>query len=145
MSTGASKTHPQWLVGIDLGTSHTVVAAASLKPQGEPEIQGFQIPQLVGFGEVGERPLLPSVQYQASLDEVPPGGCVLPWETQAERDVRFDLPVGGALARQLGAKSPGRLVSSAKSWLSHPSADRTASILPWGGVEGVDKISPVEA
>ena len=145
MSTGASKTHPQWLVGIDLGTSHTVVAAASLKPQGEPEIQGFQVPQLVGFGEVGERPLLPSVQYQASSDEVPPGGCVLPWETQAERDVRSDLPVGGALARQLGAKSPGRLVSSAKSWLSHPSADRTAPILPWGGVEGVDKISPVEA
>jgi len=145
MSAGVSKPNPRWLVGIDLGTSHTVVAAASLEQQGEPEILGFLIPQLVGFGEVGERPLLPSVQYQASPEEVPSGGCVLPWERASEREGLSDLSVGGVLARQLGAKSPGRLVASAKSWLSHPSADRTAPILPWGGVEGVDKISPVEA
>lgn len=145
MSSSASKTNPQWLVGIDLGTSHTVVAAASLTFEGEPEIQGFEIPQLVSFGEVGERPLLPSVQYQASSDEVPSGGSVLPWETHLPKDGRSNLSITGILARQLGAKSPGRLVSSAKSWLSHPTAERTAPILPWGGVEGVEKISPVEA
>ena len=34
---------------------------------------------------------------------------------------------------------------SAKSWLSHPQVDRSANILPWAAVEGVDKVSPVHA
>ena len=38
-----------------------------------------------------------------------------------------------------------RLVSSAKSWLSHAGVDRTAPILPLNAPEGVAKISPVEA
>lgn len=145
MSADSSNSIPQWLVGIDLGTSHTVVAAAALDHPGEPEIQGFQIPQLVALGEVGTRPLLPSVQYQASMDEIQSSDCILPWEIASEKDGHSDLSIVGTLARQLGAKSPGRLVASAKSWLSHPSADRSAPILPWGGVEGVDKISPVAA
>jgi molecular chaperone DnaK (HSP70) len=145
MSKDSSRTTPRWLVGIDLGTSHTVVAAASLEQAVEPEIIGFQIPQLVGLGEVGSRPLLPSVQYQASSDEVRSADCFLPWETPSKQGSSSDLPIVGFLARQLGAKSPGRLVASAKSWLSHPSVDRNAPILPWGGVEGVEKISPVAA
>ena len=145
MSANSFRTTPRWLVGIDLGTSHTVVAAASLEQTVEPEIIGFQIPQLVGLGEVGSRPLLPSVQYQASSDEVRSADCVLPWETPSRQDSSSDLPIVGSFARQLGAKSPGRLVASAKSWLSHPSVDRNARILPWGGVEGVEKISPVAA
>ena len=36
-----------------------------------------------------------------------------------------------AKARSMGAKVPGRLVSSAKSWLSHAGVDRKAGILPW--------------
>ncbi len=40
---------------------------------------------------------------------------------------------------------PGRLVASAKSWLSHPAVDRSAPILPWGGAEDVVRVSPVEA
>ncbi len=145
MSTDPASMNPQWLVGIDLGTSHTVVAAAPIKHAGDPQIQGFQIPQLVGLGEVASRPLLPSVQYQASFDEIRSSDCVLPWEKPTQRANLPCLPVIGELARQLGAKSPGRLVTSAKSWLSHPTADRTAPILPWGGLEGVEKISPVEA
>lgn len=145
MRSDAAIPYPQWLVGIDLGTSHTVVAAARLEENREPEIEGFQIMQLVGLGEVGQRPLLPSVQYQASPDEISPGDCVLPWETPSNHNDRSNLPIQGLLARQLGAKSPGRLVASAKSWLSHPTLDRTAPILPWGGVEGVEKISPVAA
>lgn len=145
MSVDSAKKRPQWLVGIDLGTSHTVVAAAPIQLEGAPEIQGFQVQQLVGLGEVGKRSLLPSVQYQASLDEIQPGDCVLPWEKPPEIDGLTGISIIGTLARQLGAKSPGRLVASAKSWLSHPTADRSAPILPWGGVEGVDKVSPVEA
>ena len=38
----------------------------------------------------------------------------------------------GELARTQGTNVPGRLVSSAKSWLCHPRVDRLAPILPWG-------------
>jgi molecular chaperone DnaK (HSP70) len=40
---------------------------------------------------------------------------------------------------------PGRLVASAKSWLSHPQVDRMAPILPWGAEADVAKVSPVAA
>ena len=43
-----------------------------------------------------------------------------------------------------GSRVAGRLVSSAKSWLSYGGVDRTADILPWGS-EGSHKVSPVEA
>src|SRR5690606_36475878 len=61
----------------------------------------------------------------------------LPW---AARDY-----VVGEWARRLGARIPTRMVASAKSWLSHPGADRRADILPWGAPDEVPKISPVEA
>src|SRR5207249_1147211 len=48
-------------------------------------------------------------------------------------------------ARKRGAETPVRLVSSAKSWLSHAAASRTAPILPWGAPDDVPKISPVTA
>src|SRR5262249_40916625 len=44
-----------------------------------------------------------------------------------------------------GVENAGRLVASAKSWLSHSGVDRTASILPWNAPEGVRKLSPVDA
>ncbi|HVV70964.1 MAG TPA: Hsp70 family protein, partial [Verrucomicrobiae bacterium] len=47
--------------------------------------------------------------------------------------------------RWQGARVPGRLVSSAKSWLCHPGVDRSAAILPWGAPPEVQKLSPVEA
>ena len=50
----------------------------------------------------------------------------------------------GELARKRGAESPGRLVASAKSWLSYAAANRAAPILPWQAPEEVSKISPVE-
>ncbi len=69
---------------------------------------------------------------------------MLPWEPP-EIPKEAGHYVVGELAKELGAKVPGRLVPSAKSWLSHPSVDRTAAILPWGEGEGVPKISPVDA
>ncbi|WP_009915010.1 Hsp70 family protein, partial [Burkholderia humptydooensis] len=51
----------------------------------------------------------------------------------------------GTLARALGAQVPGRLVTSAKSWLSHASVDRLAPILPWGAADDGGKVSPVAA
>jgi hypothetical protein len=42
-----------------------------------------------------------------------------------------------------GATTPIRLVSSAKSWLSHPSVDRRAAILPHDAPEEVARVSPL--
>ena len=53
--------------------------------------------------------------------------------------------VTGKLAQRRGAEISSRLVSSAKSWLSYSSVDRTAAMLPWKAAEGVARISPVDA
>jgi molecular chaperone DnaK (HSP70) len=129
-----------YIVGIDLGTTNCAVAyvdARTLKG-GLPKIQNFDVPQLTRPGHVEARPLLPSFLYLAGEKELPKGSTALPWDM--DNDV-----IIGELARELGAKVPGRLVASAKSWLCSPSVDRTASILPWGAPEGVKRTSPVEA
>jgi len=40
---------------------------------------------------------------------------------------------------------PGRLVTSAKSWLCHPAVDRQAPILPWAAPAEVERRSPIDA
>ena len=130
----------RYFVGIDLGTSNTVVA---FNERGSDGIGVFEIEQLVGLGEVGARPLLPSVRYHAAAGELNPGDVQLPWH-RAEPD-GTPAPIVGQLARSLGAQVPGRLVASAKSWLSYSAVDRLAAILPWGAPDDVKKVSPVEA
>jgi hypothetical protein len=51
----------------------------------------------------------------------------------------------GEFARNHGARVPGRLVTSAKSWLCHAGVDRSAPLLPWSAPPDVARISPVEA
>ena len=94
-------------------------------------------------GEVAPRALLPSLRYHPAPDELAEGDLSLPWVLSDPAGV--SPLVLGELARELGGRVPGRLVASAKSWLSHPAVDRTAAILPWGGVQNVDKVSPVQA
>ena len=55
------------------------------------------------------------------------------------------MPAASRAAGQ--AKCPGRVVRSAKSWLCHHAADRSAPILPWGSEDlaPAQKISPVRA
>ena len=129
----------RYLVGIDLGTSNTVVAYAAA---GEDEIRLLPIDQLVGPGEVAALPLLPSVRYHPAVGELDPASLRLPW---ASADGDATAPVIGSYARDLGAQVPGRLVASAKSWLSHPGVDRSAAILPWGAGDDVAKVSPLTA
>jgi molecular chaperone DnaK (HSP70) len=130
----------QYTVGIDLGTSNTVLAYVEA---GSEAIRIFDIDQLVGPGEVSARPLLPSVRYHPAPGELAPGDLQLPWSGPTASDVQ--PAVIGRLARTLGAQVPGRLVTSAKSWLSHASVDRLAPILPWGADDEVGKVSPVTA
>ena len=129
-----------YLVGIDLGTTNTVLAFAQ---DGKGAIELFSVDQLVAPGEVAGAPLLPSMRYHPGADELAPGELQLPWHALDVAGVeRVAL---GRLARALGAATPGRLVASAKSWLSHPGVDRMAPILPWGADGDVAKVSPVAA
>ncbi len=143
----------QYLIGIDLGTTHTVVAyAPAAKPPSRgkraapAEIKLFEIAQLIAPGQVAARPLLPSVRYHAADGEMAPGDLQLPWPaSEAAAPTEPTAVVMGQWARQLGSQVPGRLVSSAKSWLSHTAVDRQAPILPWGAPAEVHKVSPVDA
>jgi len=133
----------RYVVGIDLGTTNSSLAhaAAGAEEAGAADpvsIEQFAIPQIVGPNDVSPRPLLPSFLYLAGEKEFPAGALELPWKGPADR-------VAGVFARDHGAKVPGRLVSSAKSWLSHPGVDRRAAILPWGAGDEVKKVSPVDA
>lgn len=132
-----------YLVGIDLGTTHTVVAYANAE-KNQQDIQLFQIEQLIAPGQVAARQLLPSVRYhpapgELSADEVAFPSYPTPLHSSGE------APILGEAARLLGAKSKGRFVTSAKSWLSHPSADPSAAILPWSNSNDIDKVSPIDA
>lgn len=104
----------QYVVGIDLGTSNTVVAYVEA---GTDAIHVFDVDQLVGLGEIGAEQLLPSARYHPAPGELSPGDLPLPWPDAGKHDT--PPAVVGRLARTLGAQVPGRLVSSAKSWLSH--------------------------
>ena len=123
----------QRAVGIDLGTTHTALAFVE---RDEPALtRVFEVPQLVAEGALAARELLPSFLYVAHESE---RALSLPWD--GER--RFAV---GEYARSRGSESPGRVVSSAKSWLSHAGVDRRASLLPLAALADVEKISPVEA
>jgi molecular chaperone DnaK (HSP70) len=126
------------IVGIDLGTTHTVVAWADLEaaPTASPAPQIFAIPQLITRTEIEARPLLPSSLYAPAPAESAPD----PWG-----DAPFVI---GELARRRGGEVPGRLIASSKSWLCHASVDRTAPILPWGAADedsDFPRISPLDA
>lgn len=119
------------------------MAYADLKAASAAVIQIFSIEQLIAPGAVAARPLLPSVRYHPTDGELAAADVCLPWDfidPGAVSDV-----VLGELARERGSRTPGRLVASAKSWLSHAGVDRMAPILPWGAAEGVARVSPVMA
>jgi molecular chaperone DnaK (HSP70) len=126
----------RYVVGIDLGTTNSVVAYADTREE-SPVLGVLEIPQLTAPGTVEARRLLPSFLYLAAPEEFPPRALQLPWPS--EPDV-----IVGRFAQQRGAEVPVRVVASAKSWLSYQAADRGGALLPWGSPEEVRKLSPVE-
>ncbi len=118
-----------FVVGIDLGTTHTVVASAKVDGSEEPTV--FPVPQLVAPGTVEPRPLLASALY-----------APLPGEVEGD-----PAWIVGELSLRRGVETAGRFVASAKSWLSHAAVDRLAPILPWGAPDeaGAPRVSPVDA
>jgi molecular chaperone DnaK (HSP70) len=127
----------RYCIGIDLGTTNCALACTEISDEAQ-SVQLAPIPQLVNVNEVAPEPLLPSFLYIPAEREFPAGSIALPWNSEP----RF---VTGKLAQRRGAEVSSRLVSSAKSWLSYSSVDRTAAMLPWKAAEGVPRISPVDA
>jgi hypothetical protein len=126
-----------YILGIDLGTTNSVLAYAPLKGE-QPEVKILPIPQLVAPGVVEERTTLPSYLYLAPEHETAGGVFDLPWH-------KGNAFAVGELARKKSAEAPQRVVSGAKSWLSHSRVDRHQPILPWNAPAEVPKISPVTA
>jgi Ethanolamine utilization protein EutJ (predicted chaperonin) len=135
----------RYLVGIDLGTTHTVVAYSDTQNGIDTQaLSIFEIDQLVGPGEIGKRPVLPSFRYHPMAGEFLPADLQLPWRV-TPFEGELEQVIIGHWARELGSRSEGRQVVSAKSWLSHPRVDRNAAILPWTAGDGVARVSPVVA
>lgn len=128
----------RYVVGIDLGTTNCAMAYVDTERPGA-KVETFPIPQLVGVGQIEARETLPSFHYQAASGEFSTGALALPW---GERDPQ---EVVGFLARDHGESIPGRLISSAKSWLCHARVDRTAELLPWHAAADAARLSPIEA
>jgi molecular chaperone DnaK (HSP70) len=137
-----SPSSARFAVGIDLGTTHTALAYVDLDlvegDEAPPAV--FAVPQLVAQGAVEARPLLPSFLFLPHASE---GAQPLPWDPSRSFAV-------GEHARARGAETPGRLVSSAKSWLCHAGVDRRAAILPPTPAgapieQELQKLSPIEA
>jgi molecular chaperone DnaK (HSP70) len=128
----------RYIVGIDLGTTNSAVSFVDTarKPY---KVEDFPVMQVVASGEKSQLSLFPSFHYEAAPSEFSAEALRMPWDERGSRVVT------GTFARDHGAMVSGRLVSSAKSWLSHSGVDRTAPLLPWHGASDVEKISPVLA
>jgi len=128
----------RYAVGIDLGTTNSVVAYTELG-EGFSGVELLPIPQLVAASTVENKNSLPSFCYIANEAEMETGVHQVPWEDGTRA---FAV---GTLARNQAADVPARTVSAAKSWLANTRVDRRSSILPWNAPSDVPKISPVEA
>ena len=129
----------RYSVGIDLGTTHCVIA------RGDPNVRRareavdlLEVAQLQAAGEVIENTLLPSFFYLPGPHELPEGSTDLPWGPSTEGIV-------GEMARRRVIDSPDRVVHSAKSWLCHDGVDRRRPFLPRSPAELERRVSPVEA
>ena len=134
-----------YVIGIDLGTTNSALAFAASTAGDQagvahdtPTATMFGIPQLVNASEVSDEQLLPSFLYVPGEKDFPEGATALPWNQRPEYVI-------GRLGQKRGTENAGRLVSSAKSWLSHSGVDRLSPILPWKAPEGIKRLSPVEA
>ncbi len=127
----------QFAIGIDLGTTNSVVAYTSLETE-QTEVKLMQVPQIVAPSTIEQRTGLPSFCYIATPGEAQSGVFALDWQ----KDKGYGVGEG---ARRQSADVPTRTVSAAKSWLANTRVDRHEPVLPWDAPEDVGKISPVEA
>ncbi len=134
----------RYCIGIDLGTTNCVLAYVDTESESRV-VEAFSVAQWVDIDTVEARSTLPSFHYTLTDAEVGAAKAAKASYGLAKflldpMDVRV-----GEYARVAGASHPGRLIASAKSWLSHEGVDRTAALLPWHGDVDVEKQSPMSA
>ena len=136
-TTLVENSQPAFSVGIDLGTTHCVLSYLDTRDE-HANVEVMPIAQLTAPGTVETRNQLGSFLYQPHENEMDPSSRVLPWSSEPKALV-------GAIARNLGSKTPIRLIASAKSWLCHAGVNRRDAFLPAGSPEEVEKVSPLRA
>src|SRR5689334_8253519 len=110
MSTG-TKTSARYAIGIDLGTTNSVIAYTPLggdAPAAAPQV--LAVPQLTAPSTVEARSVLPSFLYLGTDAEAK--GLALPWAKSRDYAV-------GQYAQKQSADVPMRTVAGAKSWLAY--------------------------
>lgn len=130
---------PRYVVGIDLGTTNCAMCVVDTAAESW-QVETFRVPQWIDLGQWERRDTLPSFHYEWTAEESSDPAQRLPWQTD-----QAPSSCVGVLARDAGARHPGRRAASAKSWLSHDGVDRTADLLPWHGDADVQRLSPVDA
>jgi hypothetical protein len=130
-------TATKYCVGIDLGTTHCVLAYAEISTDDQSNLpQVMPIQQLVAVGQVAEQSALPSFLYLPHGAEFEQHQLQLAWQQKQS--------LTGSFARELGSKTPTRVIHSAKSWLCQADIDRRSNFLPLDAPEELDKLSPFE-
>ncbi|TWT82188.1 Chaperone protein DnaK [Planctomycetes bacterium CA13] len=124
----------RYSVGIDLGTTNSVVAYSPLSDQ--TDLQLLMIPQIVQPGQVESLASLASFLY------LPREGEIDSLRTEIDADPASG--VVGEYARTQAAENPQRVVVAAKSWLCHSTVGRTDAVLPWQSPPEVPKVSAYE-
>ncbi len=129
----------RYVVGIDLGTTNSAVTYIDTE-ESPWKIRVLSIPQLVASGEIESLDTLPSFYFQPvqTGNSDSKKQLRLPWD---KKSPSFCV---GAYARDETARTSGRGIASAKSWLCHAAVDRTAALLPWQGAGDVKRLSPVD-
>jgi len=129
----------RYAIGIDLGTTNSVVAYTEISSgsQSSP-VQLLPLQQFTGMSTLENCQSLASFCYLAADAEKQNGMFDMPWA----KDRNFAV---GEIARKQAASVPARTISAAKSWLANSKVDRRSGILPWNASPDIDKISPVEA
>lgn len=131
------KAPARYVVGIDLGTTNSAVTYVDTQKSAW-QIELLPIPQLVAANQIESRDTLPSFHLQVQQSQAADHALRVPW-SKSDREWCV-----GVMARDEGLSSPGRQISSAKSWLCHSGVDRTAKLLPWQGPPDVERLSPVD-
>ncbi|RMF99186.1 MAG: Hsp70 family protein, partial [Planctomycetota bacterium] len=137
MTTEVSENERRYVVGMDLGTTNSAVCYVDMH-RTPRQVEVLRIPQLTAPGQIEALEVLPSFHYEPAEGEFPREALRLPFDDQPREYVV------GAFARDQGARVPGRVIASAKSWLCHPGVDRTSPLLPWQGAVDVQRLSPVD-
>jgi len=129
----------RYAIGIDLGTTNSVVAYTEINESGKDTspVELLPLQQFTGKSTLETRLSLASFCYQATDAEIQNGLYDMP----GAKGRTFTV---GEFARKQAADVPTRTVSAAKSWLANSKVDRRSNVLPWNSPPEITKVSPVE-